>query len=181
MCPYTRVAYTCGHCRYTVRAWCETYERTHIRCGVRVVALERRYVCVASFVLPAVASFPFSLAHLHLISRFSLPPPLPFDSTTQFSLPPRPVLLRCSHLFLALLRGSHFHTPSPSISPSTSSPAPCEDPALTSPPSRYACGDCQPSAYAPWMEALKLSLPTQRRLNKAWRRKPPRPVWASCP
>ena len=46
MCPFTQVRYKCGHRVYTVRAWCETYERTHVRCKVYVVAYERRYVYV---------------------------------------------------------------------------------------------------------------------------------------
>jgi hypothetical protein len=44
MCDYTQVEYRCGHLRYTVRAWCITYEKTHIRCPHHVVAIEFRYV-----------------------------------------------------------------------------------------------------------------------------------------
>jgi hypothetical protein len=44
MCDYTQVEFRCGHCRYTVRAWCSVYETTHIRCRPNVVAVEFRYV-----------------------------------------------------------------------------------------------------------------------------------------
>jgi hypothetical protein len=44
MCDYTQVEFRCGHCRYTVRAWCIVYETTHIRCRPNVVAVEFRYV-----------------------------------------------------------------------------------------------------------------------------------------
>lgn len=43
MCHYTQVGYSCGHCRYTVREWCESYETTHRRCPLHVVAIEKRY------------------------------------------------------------------------------------------------------------------------------------------
>lgn len=44
MCDYTQVEFRCGHVRYTVRAWCTTYETTHKRCPPNVVAVEFRYV-----------------------------------------------------------------------------------------------------------------------------------------
>ena len=154
MCPYTRVGYTCGHCRYTVRAWCENYERTHIRCHVRVVALERRYVIIW------FSSYSCGL-------RFSTSTSSCWSAVLTSILPP---LFNNPHFFQHIIASFHSAPPSTrkgSLADSISR--------------RFACGDCQPSAYAPWMEALKLSLPTQRRLNKAWRRKPPRPVWAaSC-
>jgi hypothetical protein len=45
MCDYTQVEFRCGHCRYTVRAWCVVYETTQIRCQPNVVAVEYRSVC----------------------------------------------------------------------------------------------------------------------------------------
>ncbi|CAG8981397.1 hypothetical protein HYALB_00009609 [Hymenoscyphus albidus] len=42
MCNYTQVEFRCGHVRWTVRAWCITYETTHIRCPPSVVAIEFR-------------------------------------------------------------------------------------------------------------------------------------------
>ncbi|PBP16691.1 hypothetical protein BUE80_DR012554 [Diplocarpon rosae] len=42
MCEYTQVEFRCGHCRYTVRAWCTHYEKTHKRCPPAVVAVEYR-------------------------------------------------------------------------------------------------------------------------------------------
>ncbi|KAH9203109.1 hypothetical protein DL95DRAFT_507491 [Leptodontidium sp. 2 PMI_412] len=42
MCDYTQVGFRCGHVRYTVRAWCTTYESTHKRCPPSVVAIEFR-------------------------------------------------------------------------------------------------------------------------------------------
>ncbi|OAF63193.1 hypothetical protein VC83_00180 [Pseudogymnoascus destructans] len=87
MCPFTQVRYKCGHRVFTVRAWCETYEKTHVRCKVYVVAYEKR---------------------------------------------------------------------------------------------SYACGPCRPAVKAPWMEALKIPILTQRRLSRVWRQQPPpRPVWKS--
>jgi hypothetical protein len=47
MCDYTQVEFRCGHCRYTVRAWCVTYEKTHVRCRPNVVAVEFRFVSPA--------------------------------------------------------------------------------------------------------------------------------------
>lgn len=46
------------------------------------------------------------------------------------------------------------------------------------PLSSYACGPCRPAVEAPWMEALKIPILTQRRLSRVWRQQPPpRPVW----
>lgn len=42
MCDYTQVEFRCGHVRYTVRAWCTSYETTHKRCPPTVVAIEFR-------------------------------------------------------------------------------------------------------------------------------------------
>ncbi|EON66801.1 hypothetical protein W97_06203 [Coniosporium apollinis CBS 100218] len=42
MCDYTQVEYSCGHLRYTVRAWCVKYQETHKRCPANVVAIEYR-------------------------------------------------------------------------------------------------------------------------------------------
>lgn len=42
---------------------------------------------------------------------------------------------------------------------------------------RHTCGDCKPSANAPWMDALRLPLSIQRRRSRSWHRHPPRPVW----
>jgi len=39
MCDYTKVEYCCGHLRYTVRAWCVTYQESHKRCPPNVVAV----------------------------------------------------------------------------------------------------------------------------------------------
>lgn len=44
MCEYTQVEFRCGHVRYTVRAWCTNYERTHKRCPPSVVAVQYRCV-----------------------------------------------------------------------------------------------------------------------------------------
>jgi hypothetical protein len=55
MCNYTQVGYCCGHCRYTVRAWCIEYERTHKRCPLHVVAVEKR--CVEFSLVGALGSF----------------------------------------------------------------------------------------------------------------------------
>jgi hypothetical protein len=43
MCEYTRIDYICTCVRYTIRAWCTTYETTHKRCSLNVVAIEERY------------------------------------------------------------------------------------------------------------------------------------------
>jgi len=43
MCDYTQVLYTCPHSRYTVRAWCPSYETTHLRCPPNVVAREYKF------------------------------------------------------------------------------------------------------------------------------------------
>ncbi|KAH7364022.1 hypothetical protein BKA65DRAFT_446540 [Rhexocercosporidium sp. MPI-PUGE-AT-0058] len=43
MCYYTQVEFKCGHRRYTVKAWCGNYERTHRRCPPVVVAIEFRF------------------------------------------------------------------------------------------------------------------------------------------
>ncbi|KAH8594791.1 hypothetical protein B0O99DRAFT_513371 [Bisporella sp. PMI_857] len=43
MCDFTQVEFKCGHARFTVRAWCQTYETTHKRCPPKVVAIEFRY------------------------------------------------------------------------------------------------------------------------------------------
>lgn len=69
MCNYTQVAYCCGHCRYTVRAWCYDYEKTHKRCPVNVVAVERRYVLsfTNSQTLFPIC-FSFSIFHLIIAS-----------------------------------------------------------------------------------------------------------------
>lgn len=84
MCPFTQVHYKCGHRVYTVRAWCEKYERTHVRCKVFVVAYERRYVRVfirsshfAGFVLCLPVVLP---------SQVSLPSPHSFHFYTSSSL-----------------------------------------------------------------------------------------------
>ena len=45
MCEWTQVHFRCGHLRYTVRAWCANYERTHRRYNMDcecIVALEYR-------------------------------------------------------------------------------------------------------------------------------------------
>ncbi|KAH7378527.1 hypothetical protein BKA64DRAFT_244506 [Cadophora sp. MPI-SDFR-AT-0126] len=42
MCEFTHVEFRCGDVRYTVRAWCTNYEKTHIRCPPWVVAIEYR-------------------------------------------------------------------------------------------------------------------------------------------
>lgn len=54
MCPYTQVHYKCGHRVYTVRSWCDKYNRTHVRCKVFVVAYERRYVRTFTHTSPAL-------------------------------------------------------------------------------------------------------------------------------
>lgn len=69
MCNYTHVAYSCGHCRYTVRAWCEDYEKTHKRCPLHVVAIEKRYVVALSHKW-IISSFSLSKAQI-LCSHFS--------------------------------------------------------------------------------------------------------------
>lgn len=38
MCDYTQVNYQCAHVRYTVKAWCVRYQKTHARCPPNVVA-----------------------------------------------------------------------------------------------------------------------------------------------
>lgn len=43
MCDYTQVEYSCGHLRYTVRAWCVKYQETHKRCPANVVAIVRTF------------------------------------------------------------------------------------------------------------------------------------------
>jgi hypothetical protein len=47
MCDYTQIEFQCGHVRYTVRVWCTTYETTHRRCPLSIVAIEFRYVLFA--------------------------------------------------------------------------------------------------------------------------------------
>ncbi|KAH8587189.1 hypothetical protein B0O99DRAFT_642429 [Bisporella sp. PMI_857] len=42
MCDFTQVEFNCGHARFIVRAWCQTYETTHKRCPPIVVAIEFR-------------------------------------------------------------------------------------------------------------------------------------------
>jgi hypothetical protein len=37
MCDYTQVEYSCGHLRYTVKAWCVKYQQTQKRCGPNIV------------------------------------------------------------------------------------------------------------------------------------------------
>ena len=42
MCDYIQVEYNCSHVRYTVRAWCTEYVKSHVRCPPNVVAVLRR-------------------------------------------------------------------------------------------------------------------------------------------
>jgi hypothetical protein len=39
MCDYTQVEYSCGHLRYTVKAWCIKYQQTQKRCLPNVIAM----------------------------------------------------------------------------------------------------------------------------------------------
>ncbi|KAH6638509.1 hypothetical protein C7974DRAFT_391710 [Boeremia exigua] len=39
MCDFTQLEYRCSHLRYIVRAWCVTYQETHARCPLNVVAM----------------------------------------------------------------------------------------------------------------------------------------------
>lgn len=39
MCDYTQVQFKCCHLRYLVQAWCVTYQQTHVRCPVNIVAM----------------------------------------------------------------------------------------------------------------------------------------------
>lgn len=103
MCPFTQVHYKCGHRVYTVRAWCDRYERTHVRCKVFVVAWEIRYVCVfvrSQFSLRR-PSFHFVVLCLPVTLPLYLSPPsqasFPSPSSSQFSLL-HPILL---HLHLS--------------------------------------------------------------------------------
>jgi len=39
MCDYTQVEYSCGHKRFTVKAWCIKYQQTQKRCLPNVIAM----------------------------------------------------------------------------------------------------------------------------------------------
>ena len=156
MCPFTQVRYKCGHQVYTVRAWCEKYERTHIRCKVYIVAYERRYVlCVYSqfsLLLPSFHSVvlcsqvslpsPPSLQFSHLHPIFSLYISLSMStSTTNTNIPQKLRLRSMPTRRRGALDGSpqdphpHPTPPQPCMAP-TATPSPrLEEPIIHQMPS----------------------------------------------
>ncbi|OSS45804.1 hypothetical protein B5807_09690 [Epicoccum nigrum] len=85
MCDFTHVRYRCCHTRYTVRAWCMVYQKSHIRCPLNVIAIESRIAedCGDCRNRSTVTRYKGGTAGQKLASLFPRRPDLLMDEVTE--------------------------------------------------------------------------------------------------